>query len=329
MVGALLLHNNEIIGEGFHQEYGKAHAEVNAINNVKDKSLLPASTLYVNLEPCNHQGKTPPCTELIIESGIKKVVIGTTDSHSIVNGRGIENLTLHGIEVVAGVLENECRQVNRRFFTFHENKRPYIILKWAQTKDYFLDRIRKVNDPQQPNWIIPESLRTIVHKWRSEEQAILVGSKTVLCDNPMLTTRLWPGKNPLRIVIDSDAILPESLQIFSEEAQTLVYSKSSKLYNRTNIVSRTLPFGSELARQMLDDMHSRRIQSLIVEGGLQTLQLFIENNLWDEARIFTGSLSFEDGVPAPKIYGKKIESHSFESTSLDILINSSNTFFDK
>ena len=327
LVGAVIVHDGRILGEGFHQKYGEAHAEVNAVNSVEDKNLLKESTLYVSLEPCNHTGKTPPCTELIIQHKIPEVVIGTQDSHSIVNGRGIETLEKNGIRVLSGILENPCRLMNRRFFTYHEHKRPYIILKWAQTADYFLDRVRKNNEPAQPNWITSEDLRTLVHKWRSEEPGLLIGSKTAICDNPRLTTRLWPGKNPLRIVIDTDSVLSETLNVFSPDAETLIYSISPLSYQGKNIHARGLPFSHELAHEITEDLHSRRIQSVMVEGGRQTLQLFIDSNLWDEARVFTGTLTFGNGVPAPRLRGKKISTRKFGDTTLDTFVNHSNNFY--
>jgi len=279
-VGAILVHNNVIIAEGFTQAYGGAHAEVMCINYAKKKcpSLIPEATLYVSLEPCSHWGKTPPCADLVIASNIKKVVIGTIDPFAKVAGNGIKRLISAGIDVTVGVLEDECYEVNKRFFTYHEKKRPYIILKWAQTVDGFI--APKTRNAQQPVWITNTYSRQLVHKWRSEEMGILVGGKTVLKDNPSLTTRDWEGTSPTRIVIDTKNNLPQPLSVFDNNAKTIV-------------IDTTDP------RQICNTLYKANIQSVIIEGGGATLQHFINANLWDEARVFTGNVTFNEGTKAP------------------------------
>lgn len=281
-VGAVLVHNNKIIAEGYTSAYGGSHAEVNCIAFAKANTpeLIAQSTLYVSLEPCSHWGKTPPCADLVIASGIKKVVIGTIDPFAKVAGAGIKRLIQAGVDVTVGIQEKECQEINKRFFTYHEKKRPYIILKWAETADGFI--APKTRDAQQPVWITNTYSRQLVHKWRSEEMAILVGGKTVLEDNPSLTTRDWEGKNPLRVVIDTKGNLGKNLAVFNQEAETLVMPSTDP-----QLISETL--------------YDKEIQSVIIEGGAQTLQQFIDVNLWDEARIFKGNISFSDGTRAPQL----------------------------
>jgi len=302
MVGSVIVHNGKIIGEGFTSEYGGNHAEVNAINSVKDKSLLKASTIYVTLEPCSHYGKTPPCSDLIIKHQIPKVVIGCVDDFEKVAGRGIKRLRDSGAEVIVGVLENECRQHHKRFFTFHNKKRPYIILKWAESADGFIAPSTK--NEQKPVWITNTYSRQLVHKWRAEEQAILVGTNTVIADNPTLTTRDMFGKNPTRIVLDRKGKLSNKLAIFNAEAETIVICEA--IENPTNeqnhIKHDTInwDYKSEIAQQIVSILYKNNINSVIIEGGTQTLQTFINENLWDEARVFTGKTEFKTGVKAPQ-----------------------------
>tara|TARA_R110002012_G_scaffold6480_4_gene29841 strand:- start:44215 stop:45216 length:1002 start_codon:yes stop_codon:yes gene_type:complete len=281
-VGAVLVHNNKIIAEGYTSAYGGSHAEVNCIAFAKANTpeLIAKSTLYVSLEPCSHWGKTPPCADLVVASGIKKVVIGTIDPFAKVAGAGIKRLIQAGVDVTVGVQEKECQEINKRFFTYHEKKRPYIILKWAETADSFI--APKTRDAQQPVWITNSYSRQLVHKWRSEEMAILVGGKTVLEDNPSLTTRDWEGKNPLRVVIDTKGNLDKNLTVFNQEAYTLVIASTDP-----QLISETL--------------YDKGIQSVIIEGGAQTLQYFINANLWDEARVFKGNTSFSEGTKAPQL----------------------------
>lgn len=291
LVGCVIVHKHKIIGQGYHKQYGSHHAEVNAIGNVENKDLLKESTLYVSLEPCAHHGKTPPCADLIIKHKIPKVVIGSLDTFSEVNGKGIERLRSAGVEVITSVLEDECREINRRFFTFHEKKRPYIILKWAQTSDGFIAPL----DQKEPLWISSSESKTLVHQWRSQEQSVLVGRKTAFLDNPQLTTREFEGKNPIRIVLDKNLNLPKSLAIFNDEAPTLIVNDS--LSSECHI---QVDFENFLP-SLLDKLYESNIQSVIVEGGSQTLNTFINSNSWDEARIFTSKKTLEEGIQSPVI----------------------------
>ncbi|MBC7861931.1 MAG: bifunctional diaminohydroxyphosphoribosylaminopyrimidine deaminase/5-amino-6-(5-phosphoribosylamino)uracil reductase RibD [Bacteroidia bacterium] len=291
--------NGEIIGHGFHEEFGKAHAEVNAINSVIDKSRLENATLYVNLEPCCHHGKTPPCTELIISSGIKKVVIGNVDSNPLVGGAGVERLKSAGIEVVSGILNEECRKLNKRFFTYHEKKRPYIILKWAQSKDGFISKY-PVPKNRTENMITGTESQKLVHEWRSHEMAIMVGTNTAIADDPELTVRLAYGKNPLRVVVDRDLRIPKGNKIFNANAKTLLFTQQRNVtgYNPgTEIISEY--FDEQIEEKILQHLWKKKISSLIIEGGQITLNHFIEKNLFDEARVFYSEKIVETGVKAP------------------------------
>ena len=292
-VGALIVYKNQIIGEGFTSAYGGAHAEVNAIRSVKDKSLLEKSTLYVSLEPCSHHGKTPPCCDLILDYKIPSVIIGTVDSNEKVAGNGIKKLIEAGVNVTVGILEKECRASNIRFFTFHEKKRPFIILKWAESQDGFI--APKTKNEQKPVWITNEFSRQLVHKWRSEEQAILVGTQTVIDDNPKLNVRDWTGKNPTRIVLDQNNRIPKESHIFDNQAKTIVLSSSE------------IDYGENIAIQIANILFQNQIQSVIIEGGRQTMQTFIDENLWDEARVFRGELFLEKGIKAPVLQSKWTE----------------------
>lgn len=301
MVGSVIVHNENIIGEGYHMQYGGPHAEVNAINSVRNKTHLPESTLYVNLEPCSHTGKTPPCSDLIIENKIKKVVIGIIDPNSLVAGKGVEKLRKAGIEVKVGMLESECYELNKRFFTFHKLKRPYIILKWAQSRDGFLDIIRNAGTPIGPNWISNPISQILVHKWRSMEQAIMVGTNSIIYDNPGLNTRLWPGSSPLRITFDREGRINSSAKIFDKSTPTLVFT-TKKFKNSVNLEFVQIDFKNHDLKPILDNLYKRDIQSLIVEGGEQLLQSFIKQQLWDEARIFKGDKDFKNGIRAPYLH---------------------------
>ncbi|WP_100615568.1 bifunctional diaminohydroxyphosphoribosylaminopyrimidine deaminase/5-amino-6-(5-phosphoribosylamino)uracil reductase RibD [Confluentibacter citreus] len=302
MVGCVIVHNSIIIGEGFTSTYGGNHAEVNAINSVVDKNLLKDATQYVTLEPCSHFGKTPPCSDLIIKYNIPNVVIGCIDDNIKVAGKGVEKLKNAGCQVTVGVLEDECKKHHKRFFTFHNKKRPYIILKWAETKDGFI--APETKKEQKPVWISNEYSRQLTHKWRAEEQAILVGTNTVLQDNPSLTVRDWTGQNPIRIVLDKNLKLPKNQAVFNDEAQTMVISKNN------------IDFSKDVAIQICDLLFQKDINSVIIEGGKHTLQTFIDENLWDEARIFTGDVQFNKGLKAPHLHGKLI---SEENIKDDIL----------
>ena len=284
LVGAVVVHNGKIIGEGYHRKCGGPHAEVNAINSVKKQELLKESEIYVSLEPCAHFGKTPPCADLIIEKKIKKVYVGCFDPFSKVDGKGIQKLRAAGVEVVVGVLEKECQELNRRFFTSVNLKRPYVILKWAQSIDGYIDKDCK------PVRISNHQTEILNHKWRSEEDAILVGYNTALRDNPSLTNRLWAGKNPLRVVLDRDGLLPKNLKIFDDSARTVV-----------------LDFhGDDMPQNVLTALNEMKVQSLIIEGGASTHRRFIEAGLWDEARIFVADVMLGGGTKAAEIRGGRL-----------------------
>jgi diaminohydroxyphosphoribosylaminopyrimidine deaminase / 5-amino-6-(5-phosphoribosylamino)uracil reductase len=305
MVGCVIVHENKIIGEGYHQLCGQAHAEVNAINSVADQLLLQESTLYVNLEPCVHFGKTPPCTKLIIEKKIPRVVVGMTDPNPLVSGKGMVQLREAGVEVIGPFMEDEAKWLNRRFISSLCSKRPYVILKWAETLDGFIDVLRNPDEKIKPTWITNETARILVHKWRAEEQAIMVGSATVVYDNPQLTVRNWVGKNPLRVFIDRNLKISNRYNIFDKSAPTRIYNliESKK---EDNIEYIKLENNKNIIGQILEDLNKQNIQSLIVEGGSKLLSLFIEQQLWDEARIFTGNKHFGQGVAAPEIRGRNI-----------------------
>jgi len=315
MVGCVIVHNDKIIGEGWHKVYGEAHAEVNAINDVKDQALLAESTCYVNLEPCSHYGKTPPCADLLINKNIKKVVIGCQDTNPQVGGKGIKKLREAGIEVTVSFLEKECRKLNVRFFTSIEKNRPFIILKWAQTKDGFVAR-----QNFDSKWISNAESRTLVHQWRAEEDAILVGFNTAIYDNPFLNVRDWKGKNPLRIVIDKLLALDDALNLFDHSIKTIVYNTVK------NLKEENLEFvkleEEKFLETLLNDLNKRGIQSLIVEGGASVLNSFISNQLWDEARVFVGSESFGKGIKAPVFQAGVFE-------TIDVLSNRLHTYFNE
>lgn len=307
MVGCIIVHHNKIIGEGYTSAYGGNHAEVNAIGSVKDKDLLKEATLYVTLEPCAHFGKTPPCSDLIVKHQIPNVVIGCIDDNPEVAGKGIAKLKAAGIKVTVGVLEHECKTHHKRFFTFHNKKRPYIILKWAETSDGCIAPAKK--DKKAPVWITNELSRQLVHKWRAEEQAILVGTNTVLEDNPSLTVRDWTGKHPIRIVIDKALRLSKTHSVFDTTAETIVISENE------------INFNQPIAQQIATYLHSLDINSVIIEGGAQTLQTFITENLWDEARIFTGISVFKKGIKAPVFSGQLISEVQLIDDTLKIYVN--------
>jgi diaminohydroxyphosphoribosylaminopyrimidine deaminase/5-amino-6-(5-phosphoribosylamino)uracil reductase len=297
MVGSVIVYDGQIIGEGWHRKAGEPHAEVNAIRSVKDPSVLDKATIYVSLEPCSHFGKTPPCCDLIIENKIPNVVIGTVESNIKVDGKGLKRLKEAGANVVVGVLEKECHELNQRFFTFHEKKRPYIILKWAQTQDGFIAPTEKKE--QKPVWITNPNSRQLVHKWRTEEQAILVGTQTVIDDNPQLNVRDWNGNNPIRIVIDQNNRISKTAHVFDNQVKTIVFSKKETTLSSENIIFEILDFQQNIAQQIVERLYQHQIQSIIIEGGTQTLQTFIDANLWDEARVFIGNSQFGNGIKAP------------------------------
>jgi diaminohydroxyphosphoribosylaminopyrimidine deaminase/5-amino-6-(5-phosphoribosylamino)uracil reductase len=315
MVGSVIVYKGKIIGEGYHKNYGSHHAEVNAINNVKDKSLLNKSALYVNLEPCAHFGKTPSCANLIIEHKIPKVIVGCVDSFSEVAGKGIARMKNEGIEVVVGVREKESRELNKRFFTFHERRRPYIILKWAESKDGLI----APKNQQEPFWMTSSESKKLVHKWRAEETAILVGRITAEKDNPSLTVRKVKGENSIRIVIDKELKLCTDLNLFDSDAKTLIFNAIKSEEINSNVFIKT-DFNN-LVLNILRNLYKQNIQSVIIEGGGKTLQSFIDANMWDEARIFTTNKELKDGVKTPIIEGKTLSAAEIETDFLKIIVN--------
>ncbi|MDZ7608632.1 MAG: bifunctional diaminohydroxyphosphoribosylaminopyrimidine deaminase/5-amino-6-(5-phosphoribosylamino)uracil reductase RibD [Cyclobacteriaceae bacterium] len=300
MVGCVVVHEDKIIGEGFHRQYGGPHAEVHAIDSVQQRDLLSESTVYVNLEPCAHYGKTPPCANLLVASGVKKVIIANVDPNPQVAGKGIAILKNAGVDVEVGIMASEGLELNRRFFNYINHKKPYVILKWAETADGFIAR-----PDYTSKWISNEYSRKLVHKWRTEESAVLVGRNTALRDNPMLNARHWPGKNPLRIVLDRNLQLSRTLNLFSGELPTICYNIQNSSHE-PNLDFVKLPTEDFLSR-VLDDLYSRNIQSLLVEGGAATLQAFINEGLWDEARVFQSSVCFGDGISAPQLRNARFE----------------------
>lgn len=368
-VGAVLVYNDRIIGESFTSPFGGPHGEVNCINSVKDEDrhLIPAATLYVSLEPCSHYGKTPPCCDLIIAQQIQNIVVGTVDPNEKVAGNGIRKLQEDGKNVTVGVLEKECRKFNRRFFTFHEKKRPYIILKWAESADGFLSplnrlldgsidglldssiigllddskdrlldtstiglldnqqseesndqtieksnslKIQKSNNPtiaeKKPVWITNIYSRQLVHKWRSEEMAILAGTQTVIDDNPQLDVRSWTGPNPVRIILDRTGRIDDSYSVKNRKIKTIVLTEKSNLTNLDNLSYERIAFDENLAHTISDVLYKHNLQSVIVEGGNRTLQTFIDAGLWDEARVFRGKAVFTEGTPAPRLHAEQV-----------------------
>ncbi len=298
MVGSVLVYKDRILGEGYHQQYGQPHAEVNCINNVaeSDRNLIAQSTLYVSLEPCAHFGKTPPCVDLIIEKKIPKVVIGVRDPFEAVDGKGIEKLLSAGIEVVQNILEDECKELNKRFFTFHTQQRPYIILKWAETAD---GKIGSGNADRL--FITNELTNRLVHKWRSEESAILIGTNTALADNPSLNVRHWKGNDPVRLVIDKHLRLPEKLKLFNQQQRTIIFN-TVKQEESGSLLHFKLNDENDFIHQILQSCYQLNIQSILVEGGAALLQSFINANFWDEARVITNSsVKAPYGLAAPEL----------------------------
>jgi len=321
MVGSVIVHKGIVIGEGWHHKAGCPHAEVNAIDSVKNKALLSEATLYVNLEPCSHHGRTPPCADLIISNGIKKVVIGSVDTNEQVGGKGIKRLKENGVEVVVSVLEKEGRELNKRFFTFHEKKRPYVILKWAQSNDGFIFPDTSVAKKGQPFWISNSYSLQRVHQWRSEEAAILAGKRTVQLDNPKLNVRDFTGNSIVRIAIDRKLELDASLNFFDGSAETIIYNEL-KDETKGSIRFVQLDFSKDLVGQMMKHLHQIEIQSLIVEGGAYTLKAFIRSGSWDEARVFQGEQGFGKGLDAPVIHADQIYEEHVGNNLLHIYKNS-------
>ncbi len=312
LVGCVIVHEGHVIGEGWHQQYGGPHAEVHAVDSVVNKELLRESTVYVTLEPCAHHGKTPPCADLLVRHAVKRVVIATLDSNPLVRGLGVARLKQAGMDVAVGLLEQQARHQNRRFFTFMEKQRPYIILKWAQTADRLIAK-----STFESKWISNEYARQWVHRWRSEEDAILVGTQTAAHDNPQLNVRLWSGRHPVRVVLDRFLRLPTSLLLFDGGQPTLCYNVLTH-EERKNLSYVRLP-ETDFIRHVVHDLHVRKIQSVIVEGGAATLRSFIEPGLWDEARIFSSTKTFGSGIHAPDITGQVHTQHDVMGDTLTVL----------
>lgn len=332
MVGAVIVCNGRIIGEGYHQRCGEGHAEVNAIASVKETELLSQSTIYVSLEPCSHYGKTPPCADLIISKGIPKVVVGCLDPFAKVNGLGIKKLRDAGIAVIIGVLEAECLALNKRFMTFHSLHRPFVTLKWAQSADGFIAA------EGQHTHISNSLAQSICHKRRAEHQAIIVGRVTAETDNPHLDVRKWEGNNPIRVVIDRERKLPSTLHLFDGSIPTIVFTQDGSDINheksqnhtvvmmdglqQTNVTYEYIDFSTDIIPQILKRLHSRGVQSLLVEGGTRLLQSFIDSEMWDEAFVETGTEVIYQGVEAPRIHHAQV----VEVTPID---NHTMTFLTK
>ncbi len=314
LVGCVIVHNDQIIGEGYHQKYGEAHAEVNAVNTVKDKSLLKEADVYVTLEPCSHFGKTPPCADLLAKHQVKRVIIANLDPNPLVSGNGVSRMEADGIIVSSGHMEEIGEQVNKRYFTFMREKRPYIILKWAETKDGFIAR-----KDFSSKWISNANSRQLVHKWRAEEDAIMVGKNTAKHDDPSLNVREWTGHDPIRLVIDRQLTLPNSLKLFSDGQPTICFNS---LKNETNDAVEFVKLKEEgIIEQIIAYLHQVRVQSVIIEGGSQLLQGFIDSGFWDEARIFTGQSIFEDGIAAPLLKGQLEDQINVQGDTLVIKRN--------
>ncbi len=320
LVGSVIVHDNRIIGEGFHREFGGHHAEVNAIESVENKHLLKKSTLYVNLEPCSHYGKTPPCSLLIREMGIPKVVISMVDPNPEVCGKGIEVLKNAGVKIIPGLLEKEAEFLNRRFIANVKLKRPYIILKWAESSDGFIDLKRKKGDPVQPNWITGHTARKLVHKWRSEESAIMAGVNTILADNPSLNVRNWKGRDPVRIVIDRFNRIPENFNVKDGTIPTWIFSSVKKHNNKNKTRYIHLEEDYSLV-EFLEGLLKMGISSMIIEGGAKLINSFIVAGLWDEARVFTGKTLFKEGVKAPVIDRKPEINETYRNDRLKFWFN--------
>ena len=323
MVGAVITHGDRIIGQGYTSPFGGPHAEVRAIRSVSDPDLLKEATLYVTLEPCCHHGKTPPCTDLILDMGIPRVVIGMQDPHEKVGGKGIDKLREHGCEVETGVLGDACREHHRRFVTYHEKKRPYVILKWAQSADGFMAPSRHLRESSpEPFWISGKASRQLVHQWRSEEGAILVGTRTALEDNPRLNTRYWKGQSPLRVLIDRELKVPEHFHLLDGSVETLIFCEEGVVpKNRRKIRYKGLKKESEFVAEILHSLWEAEVLSVLVEGGAHTLNSFIKTGLWDEARIIEGKSYLGSGLKAPVLSGNLAEEWTLENDRIQIVRN--------
>jgi len=308
MVGCVIVHNDSIIGEGWHQKFGGPHAEVNALNSVKDRSLLNESTVYVTLEPCSHFGKTPPCANALIEHNVKRVVVGMTDPNPLVSGNGIKLLRNAGIEVITDALKNECAELNKRFITFITKKRPYVILKWAESGDDFIapdmDQLSPVEFEKQKQ-ISGPTIQKLTHFWRTQEDAFMVGTNTAVVDNPKLNARAWIGRNPVRVVLDLNNRLPKTLHVFDGKQPTFIFVWDEYQTDSTlNVIYLPLNKNKNLVNQILEALYQHNIQSLVVEGGSKLLQTFIDHNNWDEAIIIKAKHNLLSGIKAPILKGK-------------------------
>ena len=319
LVGCVIVHNDRVIGEGYHHEYGGPHAEVNAIRSVKDPALLPESVLYCSLEPCAHHGKTPPCSKMVHQKGIRQVVISNLDPFPSVNGQGVQQMKDAGVQVRTDCLAEDGYQLNRRFFHFHRKKLPYVILKWAQTQDGYMDVVREPGDPVGTNWITDDVSRTLVHKWRSEEAAIMVGTNTVITDNPRLNIRRWTGDQPVRITLDRNGRLSEDARILDGTQDTIVFTGIPGKYSgRTRSIHLDPSYDLE---DLMEELYDQQILSVLVEGGAQLHESFLQSGLWDEARVFTGKMSFSQGVKAPVIQDDPVEKLVCKDTILELFTN--------
>ncbi|WP_152287589.1 bifunctional diaminohydroxyphosphoribosylaminopyrimidine deaminase/5-amino-6-(5-phosphoribosylamino)uracil reductase RibD [Flavicella marina] len=321
-VGCVVVYENKIIGEGFTSPYGGSHAEVNAIASVRDKTLLSKSTLYVTLEPCAHFGKTPPCADLIVKHKIPNVVIGCIDTHSVVAGKGVERLIENGCHVKVGVLENECLEQHKRFFTVQNKKRPYVILKWAQTKNGFIAPDQK--EVNRPVWISNVYAQQLVHKWRSEEHAILVGTNTAIADNPKLNVRSWGGVPPVRVVLDRTLRISKENSLYDLSQKTIFVVDVNTEFEASaekQLFFESIDFSGNVVEQICEVLMRHHIQSIIIEGGTQTLNAFINSGIWDEARVFVGDVSFVNGVEAPVISKEVFKKDAVKNTDLFWYVN--------
>lgn len=314
LVGCVMVKEGRILGEGWHRKYGESHAEVNAIESIADKNQLRGATAYVTLEPCSHFGKTPPCSDHLLRVGVKRVVIGTADTNPLVAGKGIKKLVDGGVDVTTGILEKEARRINHRFFTSVEQQTPYLILKWAQTADGFI-----APGNREQKWISNLYSKQRVHQWRSEEDAVLVGTHTAHVDNPRLNVRDWSGRNPWRVVIDRSLQLPKNLHVFDGTQPTLVYNcvRAEESANLIHVKVNK----QEFLDQMLSDLQARQIRSVMVEGGAQTLRAFIDAGRWHEARIIRSMKSFGNGVLAPELRGQSVREEKIMDDRLSVLVN--------
>lgn len=316
MVGCVIVYKNEIIGEGWHEEFGGLHAEPNAVNSVEDKSLIQEAEIYVTLEPCAHFGKTPPCADLISSLKPRRLIVCNVDPNPLVSGKGLRKIEDNGTEVITGVLEKEGYWLNRRFFTYHRNKRPYVILKWAETKDGFIAR-----ENYDSKWISSKASRTLVHQWRAEEDAIIVGTNTAIHDNPQLNVRMVEGRDPLRLFVDRQKRIPIDYRLFDGTQKTVCYTSDVEGDLSDNIEYQQIDFSRSISLQILTDLYRRNIQSIIIEGGSTLLKEFIDLNFWDEARIFTSSIKFEKGILSPKIEGELFKEEIIDTDELTVLLN--------